>query len=231
MHPPITRVADPGCLSRIRICSIPDSGSKRFLDPDPHASKTSNILTPKNFFQALGNIHPTSGSWFFYHSRIQGWKRHRIPDPQICLYLKFKKPYDFCRRRCRGSHSTCGCVFGRPTRGSRAPTSTPTLSATTGGLTPMLKLLVPLNWIQLRTYLLQLQFVIVNPDATLLRSWSGSDQEITLNISSVEKPGPELEPPEPQLSWFFFLAEPEPQCITDLDPVLVPERDLDPDPT
>jgi hypothetical protein len=29
----------------------------------------------------------------FYQSRIQGSKRHRIPDPdpQICLYLKFKK--------------------------------------------------------------------------------------------------------------------------------------------
>jgi Sec7-like guanine-nucleotide exchange factor len=29
-------VADPGCLSRIRIFSIPDPGSKRFPDPDPH---------------------------------------------------------------------------------------------------------------------------------------------------------------------------------------------------
>jgi hypothetical protein len=29
-------VADPGCLSRIRIFSIPDPGSKRFRIPDPH---------------------------------------------------------------------------------------------------------------------------------------------------------------------------------------------------
>jgi hypothetical protein len=31
-----TSDADPGCLSRILIFSIPDSGSKRFPDPDPH---------------------------------------------------------------------------------------------------------------------------------------------------------------------------------------------------
>jgi hypothetical protein len=29
-------------------------------------------------------VHPGSGSWFFTHpgSRIQGSKRHRIPDPE-----------------------------------------------------------------------------------------------------------------------------------------------------
>jgi hypothetical protein len=53
------------------------------------------ILTPKNGFQALGNmilvVHPGSGSGIriliFCSSRIQGSKRHRIPDPDLhhCL--------------------------------------------------------------------------------------------------------------------------------------------------
>jgi hypothetical protein len=38
------------------------------------------------------------------------------------------------------------------------------------GSHPMLSLLVPLSGIQLRIYLLKLQFVKINPDATLLRS-------------------------------------------------------------
>jgi hypothetical protein len=52
-----SRVADPGCLSRIRIFSIPDPGS---------ISKNLSILTKKNVFYTLGNmirvVHPGSGS-------------------------------------------------------------------------------------------------------------------------------------------------------------------------
>jgi len=65
---------------------IPDP---KFPIPDPnffHPGSTS----------ALGNlirvVHPGSESWFFTHpgSRIQGSKRHRIPDPdpQHCYVVK-----------------------------------------------------------------------------------------------------------------------------------------------
>ncbi len=60
--------------------SIPDPGSRS-------ASKNLSIFNPKNCCLALGNmirdVHPESGSWVFTHrgSRIQGSKRHRIPNP------------------------------------------------------------------------------------------------------------------------------------------------------
>jgi hypothetical protein len=58
---------------------IPDPGSKRFRIPDPAAHlRIYVLLTPKIVFKLSemrsGNVH--SGS------RIQGSKRHRIPDPQ-----------------------------------------------------------------------------------------------------------------------------------------------------
>jgi hypothetical protein len=42
---------------------------------------------------------PASGSWFFTYpgSRIQGSKRHRIPDPQHCLLLRINFR-NFCWR-------------------------------------------------------------------------------------------------------------------------------------
>jgi hypothetical protein len=46
----ITSVADPGCLSRIRLFSIPDPGSKLFPSriPSPGStSKNSSIVNPK----------------------------------------------------------------------------------------------------------------------------------------------------------------------------------------
>jgi hypothetical protein len=53
-------VADPGSLSRIRIFSIPDPGSKR--SGTESASKNLSIFNPKNCFKALGNmirdVHP-----------------------------------------------------------------------------------------------------------------------------------------------------------------------------
>ncbi len=65
--------SDPGCLSRIRIFSIPDSGSKFFPSririfpfrmPDPH--QRISVFYPKNCFLSPGNmirvVHPGSGS-------------------------------------------------------------------------------------------------------------------------------------------------------------------------
>ncbi len=92
-------IPDPG--SEFFPSWIPDPGSEffpsRMLDPRS-ASKNFSILTKKNGFSALRNMipvfHPGSGSriWIltFYLSRIpildprfriQGSKRHRIPDP------------------------------------------------------------------------------------------------------------------------------------------------------
>ncbi len=77
----VPRVADPGCLSRIRYF------------PSRIRIKEFKHFNPKNCFYALGNMirvaHPGSGYWFFTHpeSLIQGSKRHRIPDPEQCSKL------------------------------------------------------------------------------------------------------------------------------------------------
>jgi hypothetical protein len=47
---PLASIADPGCLSRIQISSIPDPGSKRFPDL-ASASKNLSILTQKIVFK------------------------------------------------------------------------------------------------------------------------------------------------------------------------------------
>ena len=63
-------VADPGCLFR-----IPDP---KFFHPGP-SLRIYVLFIPY-------------GSWFFTHhwSRIQGSKRHRIPDPQHCISVQLK---------------------------------------------------------------------------------------------------------------------------------------------
>ncbi len=76
----------PGSRNRIFL-----SGSRLKKIPDPgSASKNLSMFNPKNCFFALGNmirdVHHGSRSCFFI-SRIQGSKRHRIPDPQQCLYV------------------------------------------------------------------------------------------------------------------------------------------------
>jgi hypothetical protein len=117
---------------------IPDpnffhSGS-RILDPNFFhpgcASKNLSILTQKNDFTALRNMirvfHPGSGSriWIltFYlsqilildpRSRIQGSKRHRIPDPdsqhcrfQVCSGCRgWRWLLTFKGRCCLATHS------------------------------------------------------------------------------------------------------------------------------
>jgi hypothetical protein len=91
----VLRIRDVYPGFRIRLFSIPDPGSELSPSriPDPgSSSKNLSILTPKKakiWFQALKNmiwvVHP--GSRFrmltFFHpgSRIQGSKRHPIPDP------------------------------------------------------------------------------------------------------------------------------------------------------
>ncbi len=63
---------------------IPDPN---FFIPDPgSASKNLSILTPKNSVQSSRKYEPGCSSrnriLTFYPSRIQGSKRHRIPDPE-----------------------------------------------------------------------------------------------------------------------------------------------------
>ncbi len=83
----ISSVADPGCLSRIRIFPSrirgqKDSGSRIRI-------KEFKYFNPKNCFKASENmiwdVHPGSGSWFFTHpgSRIQRSKRHRICNTDL----------------------------------------------------------------------------------------------------------------------------------------------------
>ncbi len=94
-----SQIPDPG--SKFFASWIPDPGSEffpsRILDPGC-ALKNLSILTKKNGFSAFRNMirvfDPGSGSWIwilaFYlsqilildpRSRIQGSKRHHIPDP------------------------------------------------------------------------------------------------------------------------------------------------------
>jgi hypothetical protein len=73
--------------SRIRIVSIPDPGS---------ASKNLRILSQKKLF--LSSRKYDSGCSFririltFYPSRIQGSKRHQIPDPDPQHWINDRLP-------------------------------------------------------------------------------------------------------------------------------------------
>ncbi len=101
-----SQIPDPG--SKFFASWIPDPGSEffpsRILDPGC-ALKYLSILTKKNGFSALRNMirvfDPGSGSWMwiltFYlsqipildpRSRIQGSKRHRIPDPGSLIRMQ-----------------------------------------------------------------------------------------------------------------------------------------------
>jgi hypothetical protein len=94
----ITSVADPGCLSRILILPIPDPGSKNSNKREgskkicyhtffcSHKFHKIEKFLPNNFHYApkcmgLGSeIRDPEKT--YSGSRIQGSKRHRIPDPQ-----------------------------------------------------------------------------------------------------------------------------------------------------
>ncbi len=110
-----SRFPDPG--SKFFSSWIPDPGSEffpsRILDPG-WALKNSSILTKKNGFSALRNmirvLHPESGSriWIltFYLSRIpildprfriQGSKRHRIPDSGFQIRIRNTGDFGFAQ--------------------------------------------------------------------------------------------------------------------------------------
>jgi hypothetical protein len=86
----ISSVADPGCFPRILIFSIPDPGS--FFHPGSTASNYFSILTQKIVSKLSekwsGLFIPDSDPGFFTHSGSRGPKRHRIPDPQHCIYRR-----------------------------------------------------------------------------------------------------------------------------------------------
>ena len=110
-----SRIPDPG--SKFFPSWIPDPGSEffpsRMLDPRS-ASKNLSILAQKNGFSALRNMirvfHPGSESriWFltFYlsripildpRSRIQGSKKHRIPDPGSWIWIRSTVDFGFAQ--------------------------------------------------------------------------------------------------------------------------------------
>ncbi len=64
-----------------------------FFIPDPYKKKLS-IFNPKKWFLSSRKYDPGCSSRIriltFYPSRIQGSKRHRIPDPQHCLMALFQ---------------------------------------------------------------------------------------------------------------------------------------------
>jgi len=110
-----SRIPDPG--SKFCPSWIPDHGSEffppRMLDPRS-ASKNLSILAQQNGFSALRNtirvFHPGSGSriWIltFYlsripilypRSRIQGSKKHRIPDPGSWIRIRSTVDFGFAQ--------------------------------------------------------------------------------------------------------------------------------------
>ncbi len=75
----VLRNADPGCLSRIRLFSIPDPVSKRFLDTgSAFASKNFCILTQKLFLSSR-KYYPGCSS----RIRDHGFYPFRIPNPGV----------------------------------------------------------------------------------------------------------------------------------------------------
>ncbi len=92
-------VVDPGFLSRIRIFSIPDPN---FFSPDP------GFVCKEFKYCDQKNVSELSEIWsgclsririlIFYLTRIRRSKRHRIPDPQHCFFVRiyiqrFAGPY------------------------------------------------------------------------------------------------------------------------------------------
>ncbi len=90
-------VANPGCLSRIRIFPslIPDPGSQIQGQKDSgsgSAAKNLNIFNPKNCFKALGKNCPGYHSWIgiliFYPSRIPYPGVKKAPDPGYRIWIR-----------------------------------------------------------------------------------------------------------------------------------------------
>ncbi len=69
-------MADPGCLSRIPLFSIPDPGSELCISiPDPGSSKNLSILTPKK-----------AKKWFLSSKKYDPGCSFRIPDPDADFF-------------------------------------------------------------------------------------------------------------------------------------------------
>jgi hypothetical protein len=79
----------------IRMFSIPDTGSDFFPSwiPDPH--QIFRYFNPNNWFLRSRKDDPGCSSRILPGSRIQGSKRHRIPDPdpQLCSPLSKKSTH------------------------------------------------------------------------------------------------------------------------------------------
>jgi hypothetical protein len=83
-------VADPGCLSRIRLFSIPDSGSEFFHPGSRIRIKEFKYFNPQKWFLSSRKCDPgcssRSGSRIriltFYPSRIQGSRVKKVPNPE-----------------------------------------------------------------------------------------------------------------------------------------------------
>ncbi len=97
--------------AKIKVLRIPDvyPGSE-FFHPGSRIriKEFKYFFTPKNWFPSLRNFdpgeHPGSGSririLIFINpgSRIQGSKRHRIPDPEPKIVICFRT-FTYCHRR------------------------------------------------------------------------------------------------------------------------------------
>ncbi len=93
-HP--NSIVDPGCLSRFRIFSIPDPGSRgrkkrRILDLDTQHRIEERTFNPKIVTKLLEwclcRISVTRSGFFTSGIPDPGVKKHRIPDtdPQHCI--------------------------------------------------------------------------------------------------------------------------------------------------
>ncbi len=101
-RPLMASVADPGCLSRMRIFSIPDPGSKKFRI----RIKEFIYLTQKIVSKLFGNmsrvVHPGSGTWFFLSMPDPGSRGQKAPDhgsgPATLLIARCTKKLHSCYR-------------------------------------------------------------------------------------------------------------------------------------
>ncbi len=88
MHYKNLCVADPGCLSRIRIFSIQDPGSRIQGQKDSgSASKNSSIL-PQKIVSKLSEIWSGLFILIFYPSRIPDPMVKKAPDPGYWIRIR-----------------------------------------------------------------------------------------------------------------------------------------------
>jgi hypothetical protein len=81
-HKQMTSVADPGCLSRNRIFSIPDPSSFHF----GFSSKNLSVLTQKTVLR-VRDAYPETWILIFTHARS------RISDPKVAIKESGEKKF------------------------------------------------------------------------------------------------------------------------------------------